>query len=50
MTPPKAALGLIGACKEKRVLTLPATGHALMAENPEGMRRALAQFAAAIFR
>lgn len=48
MTPPKAARGLIDACRDKQVVTLPATGHALMAENPEGVRRALADFAARV--
>jgi pimeloyl-ACP methyl ester carboxylesterase len=49
MTPPKAARALIDACRDKQVVTLPATGHALMAENPEGVRRALAEFAAQVF-
>jgi pimeloyl-ACP methyl ester carboxylesterase len=45
MTPPKAAKGLIDACADKEVITLPATGHALMAENPDAVRRALHAFA-----
>jgi pimeloyl-ACP methyl ester carboxylesterase len=44
MTPPKAARALIDACKDKTVVTLAATGHASMAENPDGVRRALEQF------
>ncbi|MFN7570545.1 MAG: alpha/beta fold hydrolase [Betaproteobacteria bacterium] len=48
MTPPKAARALIDACRDPQVVTLPATGHALMAENPEGVRRALADFAAQV--
>jgi pimeloyl-ACP methyl ester carboxylesterase len=44
MTPPKAARALIEACKDKTVVTLTATGHASMAENPDGVRRALEQF------
>jgi pimeloyl-ACP methyl ester carboxylesterase len=50
MTPPKAAQALIAAVADKEVITLPATGHALMAENPEGVRRALAAFAARLFQ
>jgi pimeloyl-ACP methyl ester carboxylesterase len=45
MTPPRAAKALIDACADKEAVVLPATGHALMAENPEGVRRALAAFA-----
>jgi pimeloyl-ACP methyl ester carboxylesterase len=45
MTPPKAAKALIDACADKTVQVLPATGHALMAENPEAVRRALHAFA-----
>ena len=41
MTPPKAARSLIDACRDRTVVTLPATGHALMTENPDGVRRAL---------
>ncbi len=41
MTPPKAAQSLIDACAQRTVITLPKTGHAMMAENPEGVRRAL---------
>jgi pimeloyl-ACP methyl ester carboxylesterase len=44
MTPPKAARSLIDACGNGTVVTLPATGHALMTENPDGVRRALENF------
>jgi pimeloyl-ACP methyl ester carboxylesterase len=49
MTPPKAARSLIDACAQPQVELLPATGHAMMAENPDGVRRALADFARRIF-
>lgn len=49
MTPPKAAQGLVDACTEATRMTLPATGHAMMAENPDGVRRALTQFAQRVF-
>lgn len=49
MTPPKAAQPLIAAARRPQVITLPATGHAMMAENPEGVRRALADFAQRVF-
>lgn len=45
MTPPRAARALVDAAQGATVVTLPRTGHALMTENPEGMRRALADFA-----
>jgi pimeloyl-ACP methyl ester carboxylesterase len=45
MTPPKAAQALIDACPNKSALVLPATGHALMAENPEAVRQALHELA-----
>jgi pimeloyl-ACP methyl ester carboxylesterase len=45
MTPPKSARALIDACADKSVLVLPATGHALMSENPEAVRHALYAFA-----
>jgi pimeloyl-ACP methyl ester carboxylesterase len=48
MTPPKAARALIDACADKTVVTLPGTGHAVMTENPDGLRRALEQFAARV--
>lgn len=45
MTPPRFAQPLIDAAANKTVVTLANTGHALMAENPEGVRRTLAEFA-----
>lgn len=49
MTPPRAAQPLIEAIADKIVVTLPDTGHSMMAENPDGVRRALESFAARIF-
>jgi len=49
MTPPKSAQPLIAAASRPQVVTLAATGHAMMAENPEGVRRALADFAQQVF-
>jgi pimeloyl-ACP methyl ester carboxylesterase len=49
MTPPKAAQSLIDACAQPQVVTLAATGHALMTENPDGVRDALASFAEQVF-
>ncbi|HXF45401.1 MAG TPA: alpha/beta hydrolase [Burkholderiaceae bacterium] len=49
MTPPRAAQPLIDAAARKTVIALERTGHALMAENPEGVRRALADFARSAF-
>jgi pimeloyl-ACP methyl ester carboxylesterase len=48
MTVPKFARGLIDAAPQGRVVHLPDTGHAMMAENPEGVRRALAEFARSV--
>ncbi|MGZ9031287.1 MAG: alpha/beta fold hydrolase [Burkholderiaceae bacterium] len=48
MTPPRAAKALIDACPEARVITLPGSGHSLMAENPDGLRNALVRFAARV--
>jgi pimeloyl-ACP methyl ester carboxylesterase len=48
MTPPKAAQSLIDACAHSQVVTLP-SGHAMMAENPDGVRQALASFAQKVF-
>jgi pimeloyl-ACP methyl ester carboxylesterase len=39
---------LIDAAPQGRVVHLPDTGHAMMAENPEGVRRALAEFARSV--
>lgn len=49
MTPPKAARPLIEACSQAQAITLEGTGHSMMAENPEGVRRALAAFAQRVF-
>lgn len=49
MTPPRAARSLIDACRSARVVTLPHAGHSLMAENPDGVRNALADFARHVF-
>ena len=49
MTPPRAAKALIEACREAHVVTLPHAGHSLMAEAPDGVRNALADFAARVF-
>ena len=49
MTPPKAARSLIDACTQPQVVQLAATGHAMMAENPDGVRQALAAFARQVF-
>jgi pimeloyl-ACP methyl ester carboxylesterase len=49
MTPPKAAQPLIDAAADGRVVYLGGTGHALMAEAPEGVREALWQFAQRCF-
>lgn len=46
MTPPKAAQSLVGAVRDATVVILPATGHNAMGENPDGVRRAIEQFAA----
>ena len=49
MTPPRAAQALIDACRSPRVVTLPHSGHSLMAENPDGVRVAIADFARSAF-
>jgi pimeloyl-ACP methyl ester carboxylesterase len=49
MTPPRAAKALIDACPQAQVVTLPRAGHSLMAENPDGVREAIARFAARAF-
>lgn len=49
MTPPRAAQPLIEAIADRIVVTLPDTGHSMMAENPDGVRRALESFAARVF-
>ena len=45
MTPPRAAKALIDACRQPQVVTLPHAGHALMSEDPDGVRTAIADFA-----
>ena len=49
MTPPRAAKSLIDACRDAQVVTLPHAGHSLMAENPDGVREAIARFAKRVF-
>ena len=49
MTPPKAARGLIEACADCTVVTLPGAGHALMAEAPDAVCTTLRDFAARVF-
>jgi pimeloyl-ACP methyl ester carboxylesterase len=49
MTPPRAAQSLVDACARPQVVTLAGTGHAMLSENPDGVRRALAAFAEQVF-
>ena len=49
MTPPRAAKALVDACRSPQVVTLPHAGHALMAEHPDGVRIAIADFARRAF-
>jgi pimeloyl-ACP methyl ester carboxylesterase len=44
MTPPRATKELTGALKDKRVVEIAGTGHALMAEKPDDVLDALVQF------
>jgi pimeloyl-ACP methyl ester carboxylesterase len=44
MAPPKSAQALIAALADRRVVTLPGTGHALMAEQPDAVLDALSAF------
>ncbi len=44
MAPPKSAQALIGALADVRVVSLPDTGHALMAEQPDAVLDALREF------
>jgi pimeloyl-ACP methyl ester carboxylesterase len=44
MAPPKSAQALMAALPDKRVVTLPDCGHALMAEQPDAVLDALAAF------
>ncbi len=49
MTPPRTAQSLIDALADCTVVRLGQTGHSLMAEDPDGVRDALAQFAPRAF-
>jgi pimeloyl-ACP methyl ester carboxylesterase len=49
MTPPRAAKALIDVCRQPQVVTLPHAGHALMSEDPDGVRTAIADFARRAF-
>jgi len=49
MTPPRAAKALVDACRQPQVVTLPHAGHALMSEDPDGVRKAIAEFARRVF-
>ena len=49
MTPARSAGKLIEACSDSTVVTLRGSGHALMAENPDGVRDELVRFAARSF-
>jgi len=44
MAPVKGAQALLGALSDKRVVTLPNTGHAMMAEQPDAVLDALRGF------
>jgi pimeloyl-ACP methyl ester carboxylesterase len=46
MAPPKGAQALVAALRDRRVVTLPDCGHALMAEQPDAVLDALAAFLA----
>lgn len=49
MTPARSAQPLIDACHDAEVVTLAGSGHSLMAENPDGVRTALMNFAKRAF-
>jgi len=49
MTPPRAAKALVDACRQPQIVTLPHAGHALMSEDPDGVRKAIAEFARRVF-
>jgi pimeloyl-ACP methyl ester carboxylesterase len=49
MTPARSAQALINACRDAQIVTLRGAGHALMAEDPDGVRRAIARFAERAF-
>ena len=44
MTPPKGAQALVAALPDRRVVNLPGTGHAMMAEQPDAVLDALRAF------
>ena len=44
MVPPKGAQAMLDALPDKRVVTLPSTGHAMMAEQPDAVLDALRAF------
>jgi len=44
MAPPKNAQSLVATLPESRVVTLPECGHAMMAEQPDGVLDALRSF------
>jgi pimeloyl-ACP methyl ester carboxylesterase len=44
MTPPRATVELIAALRDARVVEIPGSGHALMAEKPDEVLDALAAF------
>ena len=44
MAPPKAAQALLAALADARSITLPGTGHAMMAEEPDAVLDALRDF------
>jgi len=48
MTPVKGAQALLGALADKRTVTLPRTGHAMMAEQPDAVLDALREFLKAL--
>jgi pimeloyl-ACP methyl ester carboxylesterase len=45
MAPVKGAQALLAALRDRRVVTLPQSGHALMAEMPDAVLDALREFA-----
>ena len=50
MTPPKAARPLVDAIRRHEVVTIPACGHAMMAERPDAVLDALRGFLAPLLR
>jgi pimeloyl-ACP methyl ester carboxylesterase len=49
MTPTRNARTLIDVCRQPTVVALEGSGHSVMAEHPDGVRDALASFAARVF-